>query len=122
MYNLKVSTKTDGSTGDVCVYFFRDTDILFKGCYCLGTSTTQGLGAFCNEVSTGQFRAINVSNMKYGLSSHNSRVLSRNNADTGTMPLYGLWAAYAGVFGKYDATQPDGSTADELVQYGGTIR
>jgi len=61
-----------------------------------------------------------VSTLKYGIVSNRSMVQSSNNDETGTDPLYGLYAL-AGIIHKA-GTQPAGSTANEITANGGVIR
>ena len=62
-----------------------------------------------------------LSGMNQALVSDQSFMYSRDNDDTGTRPKYGLFARNGGVIGKR-GTQPTGSTADELTQFGGVVR
>jgi hypothetical protein len=57
----------------------------------------------------------------YGiLSSYNSSVYSNGNDDTGTPPIYGLYASGGSKIGKV-GTQPSGSVNDEFESSGGEI-
>lgn len=80
---------------------------------------TRGIGF--HECGSGNARENYVSSLKYGIYCKNSRIFSQENDDTGTQPLYGLYALYASVIGK-TGTQPDGSTANELAESGSIIR
>jgi len=61
-----------------------------------------------------------ISNVYYGMGTRLGTLSSEYNDDTGTQPKYGLRAVLGGIIGKR-GTQPTGSIANELVEYGGMI-
>lgn len=89
--------------------------------YILGAGTTNATRGIEFEYDGGGLISKNyVSNMQYGIVSTMSQIVSSGNDETGTDPLYGLWAKAGGIICK-SGTQPTGSTADELVDAGGLI-
>jgi hypothetical protein len=89
--------------------------------YVLGTSTSKGSGVYVVDCQFVRVKNTYLSNIKYGIQSANSRIWSYDNDDTGTQPIYGLFATQGGIIGKR-GTQPTGSTGDEQWLYGGKIR
>lgn len=93
--------------------------------YFLGPSATStgGVGMYLNSCQDIVSVYNTFSNMNFALYAYrNSYVFSQLGYSTGTTPRYGLGAVHGSVIGKYDATQPSGSTSSELVQAGSVIR
>jgi hypothetical protein len=89
--------------------------------YVYGTATTYGAGILTRFNSTCYVRNTYMDNVKTAISAvSGAQIMSYNNGDTGTQPLYGLSASEA-VIRKINATQPSGSTANELATSGGQI-
>jgi hypothetical protein len=91
-------------------------------CYVSGTTTAgNGTCILFWVDAVGMVQSTYVSNAYFGIQAgFFSRCYSENNASTGTLPAYGLYAAHASNIGKA-FTQPSGSTANQSTQYGGQI-
>ncbi len=105
-----------------------DVSIMYSSVQSAGVGSSSGYAY--NDNATGSpaaattgkvFRCL-VEGFKYGiLAGDNSKVYSIQNDDTGTKPVYYLYATSNGAIGKRGA-QGNGSTADELTSNGGVIR
>lgn len=121
VYYMKIRVQTAKNSRGV--YFENCAYVRTRYNYLLGTGTGDGRGIEADGCSFVSVRDTYVDNIKYGIASSGSRLLSINNDDNpaGTTPLYGLLAESAGTIGK-SGTQPAGSTANELEVDGGEIR
>ncbi len=90
--------------------------------YILGeTGSNKTFGVLGNNSFGFIVKETYFSTLRYGITSNQSMGLSYENDDTGTQPVNGLYAYNSGVIGKR-STQPTGSTANEVVEFGGVIR
>ncbi|KKM22358.1 hypothetical protein LCGC14_1626160 [marine sediment metagenome] len=88
--------------------------------YFVGNSTTKGRGFLARYCRYARSYQCLFDNVKYGLTGTGSRLHAWDNDDTGTQPLYGIWANQISYVGK-QSTQISGSTANELVDAGSQI-
>ena len=120
IYNIKTRLKSSNSTPFSGINIYGAVSFDIRYCYVLGNSTTYGNGIQIKN-SQGIVYSNYVSNMAYGiLASYTGQIYSNTNADTGTKPLYGLYAASATIM-KF-STQPSGSNSNESTTGGGIIR
>ncbi len=119
--NLKIVIQDSGATSAVAyASCFGIVRSLYN--YLLGEgAVTTNYGILNNGSSTVNCTKTYFSNTKYGFATALGMSFSKGNDETGTDPTYGLYAYNAGIIGKR-GTQPDGSTANERIQYGGVIR
>ena len=119
--NIKI-TVGDGTY--FCIEAYRVHFLLVLGNYTLATAASTNRGIFTYG------SLVHVQNCMFGLlgsglmGDGSTTIYSQNNDDggTGNQPVYGLRASRVATIGKYDATQPAGSTSNELAETGGIIR
>lgn len=110
------SANTEGAVNlQGCIY------VTIQYCYLIGTNV-YGQNLYCKAGLV--FAQSNYFTYgRLGISSvFGSNITSFVNSSTGTMPVYGMSAQSGGVVAKNGATQPTGSTANELTSSGGVIR
>ena len=117
--NLKIIVETDVVDAR-CVFADIGNRVQASWCYFVGNNTVRGSGFQARYCRYARSYQCLINSLKYGLVSTGSRLHAWDNDDTGTPPLYGLWAAQIGYIGK-QSTQISGSTADELITAGSQI-
>ena len=91
--------------------------------YLLGSAKTTGNSGFYASLTSASYVKDNLfSNVDTGIRGAVSRIFSRNNNSTHTIPNNGLWAEQGATIGKQDAVQPDGTVGPEKTDTGGIIR
>ncbi len=121
IYDLKIQVQDSSGLAGITL-LNTNNKINITGNYILGEGTTlAAYGILANTSMVANCRNNYVEDIKYGLACTLGRMFSRDNDDNGVPPLNGLYALNAGTIGKR-GTQPAGSTANELAQFGGEIR
>lgn len=117
--NLKIIVECDVADTK-CIFADIGNRVEAWWCYFVGNATGNGRGLTARYCRYARSYQCLVDNLKYGLTSSASRLHAWDNDDTGTPPLYGLWANQIAYIGK-QSTQISGSTADELIDAGSQI-
>lgn len=117
--NLKIIVESD-VVDTKCVNADIGNRVEVSWNYFVGNATGKGRGFSARYCRYARSYQCLIDNLKYGLTSSGSRLHAWDNDDTGTPPLYGLWANQISYIGK-QSTQISGSTADELVDAGSQI-
>ena len=117
--NLKIIVETDVTTTR-CIFADIGNRVEAWYSYFVGNSTTRGHGFQARYCRYARCFQCLFDNVRYGLTGTGSRLHAWDNDDTGTSPLYGLWASQISYVGK-QSTQVTGSIADELVDAGSQV-
>jgi len=116
--NIAVAIKTSASNR-IGIYAYCCGVVTISGCYLYGNDTTYGYGAAIYASKLCYARYTYVSNCNSGIANGWTSTQIENCDDTGTQPLYGLWA-YGCIFCT-SGTTVTGSTANKRRSLGGTF-
>lgn len=120
-YNLKIAIAGTGVTdrGIDAWMNFGTVDFWYGYIACAASSDIGEMLYFATCLSANVFKTYTYRGRYSIYARANTNLYSDRNDETGTMPLYGLYAQGACI--RKSGSQPSGSTANELVTDGGEI-
>jgi len=117
----KIKTLISDTASIYAIYAIACAQFSASYNYWLGAGKTNSNAGLRVDECSGWASANYGSNTKYVLQAFRCLYMSIGNDDTGTLPDYGLSAAFASAIGK-SGTQPTGSVSNETTSAGGVIR
>ena len=119
--NIKADASLGSNTKDA-IYVAGCSLITIIGCYTTSPAAINNTSGIWVDGTNAFIYDNYVDGGLFGIrATTGAQIGSGNNYSTGTNPSYGLAASLAGRIGKYNATQPTGSTANEFTSGGGEI-